>query len=128
VVNMLAAKRRLNLAIVQGPADHETVRAFEAACTVKGSVVRDRSITDVAALAQRADLVLCNDTGVMHVACAAGARVLGIFGPTDPVRWAPRSPGLRIVRAPAGDLRALEPATVVREAEEYLRISNAGSA
>ena len=63
----------------------------------------------------------------MHVACAAGARVLAIFGLTDPVRWAPRSPGLRIVRAPGGDLRALEPATVAREAEDYLRVSNASS-
>jgi heptosyltransferase II len=128
VVDALARAWALSLAIVQGPADAETVRAFEAACGVRGTVVRGRSITDVAALMQRADLVLCNDTGVMHVACAAGARVLGIFGPTDPVRWAPRSPGLRIVRAPGGDLRALEPAMVVREAENYPGIRSAGSA
>jgi heptosyltransferase-2 len=128
VVDTLARDRALSLVVVQGPADAESVRAFAAACHVEGQVVSARSITDVAALMQRADLVLCNDTGVMHVACAAGARVLGIFGPTDPVRWAPRSPGLRIVRAPGGDLRALEPADVVREAEEYLRITRAGSA
>jgi heptosyltransferase-2 len=128
VVNTLAERRELSLAIIQGPADAESVRAFEAACHVAGARVQGRSITDVAALMQRADLVLCNDTGVMHVACAAGARVLGIFGPTDPVRWAPRSPGLRVVRAPGGDLRALTPETVVREALDYLRISNAGSA
>jgi ADP-heptose:LPS heptosyltransferase len=63
VVNTLAGTRELSLAIVQGPADADTVRAFEAACHVKGSVVRGRSITDVAALMKRADLVLCNDTG-----------------------------------------------------------------
>jgi len=128
VVDRLARDSALSLVVVQGPADAESVRAFTAACHVKGAVVHDQSITDVAALMQRADLVLCNDTGVMHVACAAGARVLGIFGPTDPVRWAPRSPGLRIVRAPGGDLRALQPADVAREAEEYLRITRAGSA
>ncbi len=128
VVNTLAERRELSLAIIQGPADGETVRAFEAACHVGGTRVHGRSITDVAALTQRADLVLCNDTGVMHVACAAGARVLGIFGPTDPVRWAPRSPGLRVVRAPGGDLSALTPETVAREALNYLRISSADSA
>jgi heptosyltransferase-2 len=128
VVNMLAERRSLTLVVVQGPADAATVDAFTGACHVSGTVVRGRSITDVAALMQRADLVLCNDTGVMHVACAAGARVLGIFGPTDPVRWAPRSPGLRIVRAPGGDLRALQPAAVAREAQDYLAASHVGSA
>jgi ADP-heptose:LPS heptosyltransferase len=128
VVNALAQTTPVSVAVVQGPADAGTARAFEQACHVRGTLVRGRSITDVAALMKRADLVVCNDTGVMHVACAAGARVLGIFGPTDPVRWAPRSPGLRVVRAPGGDLRALEPESVVREAISYLRISNAGSA
>lgn len=128
VVNTLARAHEITLVVIQGPADAAAVEAFARACEIAGTVVKGRSITDVAALMQRADLVLCNDTGVMHVACAAGARVLGIFGPTDPVRWAPRSPGLRIVRAPGGDLRALSPETVVREAEEYLRITRAGSA
>jgi heptosyltransferase-2 len=126
VVDALSGGRALSLAVVEGPADAGAVRRFETACRVRGTIVRGRSITDVAALLKRADLVLCNDTGVMHVACAAGARVLGIFGPTDPVRWAPRSPGLRVVRAPGGDLGALEPSVVAREAEEYLSAGNAG--
>jgi heptosyltransferase-2 len=127
VVDALARSGPVSLAIVRGPADADSVRVFEAVCGVRGVVVSGRPITDVAALLRRADLVLCNDTGVMHVACAAGARVLGVFGPTDPVRWAPRSPGLRVVRAPGGDLRALTPEEVVREATECL-ISNAGLA
>jgi ADP-heptose:LPS heptosyltransferase len=128
VVNRLARDSALSLVIIQGPADAETVKAFQSACEIPGYVVSGRSITDVAALLKRADLVVCNDTGVMHVACAAGARVLAIFGLTDPVRWAPRSPGLRVVRAPEGDLRSLEPETVAREAESYLEVNNAGSA
>ncbi len=128
VVDMLARNHALSLIVAQGPADGATVAAFTAACGASGAVVRQRPITDVAALARRADLVLCNDTGVMHVACAAGARVLAIFGLTDPVRWAPRSPGLRVVRAPGGDLRSLQPQTVAREAENYLKLNSAGSA
>jgi ADP-heptose:LPS heptosyltransferase len=120
VVDRLHAQRAVSLALVEGPADAASVRAFERACGVKGTVVRGRSITDVAALLRRADLVLCNDTGVMHVASAAGARVLSVFGPTDPVRWAPRCPGLRVVKAPGGDLRALTTAAVAERAVEYL--------
>lgn len=128
VVNALSAERATSMAVIQGPADASTVRAFTVACRLPGAVVVGRSITDVAALVKRADLVLCNDTGVMHVACAAGARVLGVFGPTDPVRWAPRSAGLRVVRAPDGNLHALSPETVADEVRKCLGISSAGKA
>lgn len=120
VVNQLAARRSVSLVVIEGPRDAMTVDAFQRACKVTGTVVRGHSISDVAALLQRADLVICNDTGVMHVACAAGARVLSIFGPTDPVRWAPLSPGLTIVRAPNGELAALSADEVAARAEELL--------
>jgi ADP-heptose:LPS heptosyltransferase len=54
----------------------------------------------------------------MHVAAAAGARVLAVFGPTDPVRWAPLCDGLTVVRAPGGDLRAVTAEMVVGKAGE----------
>jgi ADP-heptose:LPS heptosyltransferase len=83
-------------------------------------VVRGRGIGDVAALLTRADLVLCNDTGVMHVAVAAGARTLAVFGPTDPARWAPRRDCLDIVRSPLGRLGDLDPERVAARASELL--------
>ncbi len=122
VVDDLNSRRSLSLAIIEGPRDAEAVAAFARACGVAGMVVRGRSITDVAALLQRADLVLCNDTGVMHVAAAARARVLAVFGPTDPFRWAPRLDNLRIVRAPGGNLRALTPTMVASAAQNWLGI------
>lgn len=122
VVEDLHARKSATLAILEGPRDVETVARFQHACGLPGSIVRGRSITDVAALLRRADLVLCNDTGVMHVACAAGARVLAVFGPTDPFRWAPRCDNLRVVRASDGNLEALTPATVARAAAEWAGI------
>ncbi len=122
VVDDLNARRAASLVIIEGPRDAEAVASFQRACGVAGSVVRGRSITDVAALMRCADLVLCNDTGVMHVAAAAGARVVAVFGPTDPFRWAPRCDNLRIVRAPGGNLRSLTPAMVSNAAIEWLGI------
>jgi ADP-heptose:LPS heptosyltransferase len=69
---------------------------------------------------QNSDLVLCNDTGVMHVASAAGARTLAVFGPTDPVRWAPRCPNLHIVRAKDGNLAALSATQVFEKTMSVL--------
>ncbi|CPI22986.1 heptosyltransferase II [Bordetella pertussis] len=45
-----------------------------------------------AALAQRAALVVCNDSGVSHVAAAVDARQLTLFGVTRPGRTGPWSP------------------------------------
>jgi ADP-heptose:LPS heptosyltransferase len=69
---------------------------------------------------KRADLVLCNDTGIMHVSCAVGARTLAVFGPTDPKRWAPKSPNLYAVQAPQGRLEKLTEESVISKAWEIL--------
>jgi ADP-heptose:LPS heptosyltransferase len=120
VVDAVHRSRAVSLVVVEGPRDERAVASFTRACAVAGAVARARPISDVAALLARADLVICNDTGVMHVAAAAGARVLAVFGPTDPVRWAPRCGGLAIVRAPGGDLRSLSPEVVVEKALNLL--------
>ena len=53
-----------------------------------------------------------HDSGVSHLAAAAGARCLLLFGPSDPVIWAPANHEIKIVRAPEGDLRKLTFQTV----------------
>lgn len=42
-----------------------------------------------AALAAQSSLVICNDSGVSHLAAAMGARQLTLFGVTDPARTGP---------------------------------------
>lgn len=130
VVERLVAHTRLSVFVIEGPRDAEPVERFRSLIRSPSTGVRGRMIGDVAALMQRSDLVLCNDTGIMHVASAAGARTLAVFGPTDPVRWAPRCPNLHIVRAPDGKLQALDPEAVFEAAADLLgrsgRISREG--
>jgi heptosyltransferase I len=47
------------------------------------------SLPRLAALAARSSLFLSNDTGPLHLAAAAGARVVGIYTCTDPRRTGP---------------------------------------
>lgn len=64
-----------------------------------------------------------HDSGISHLAAAAGARSLLLFGPTDPAIWAPQNENARIIRAPDGDLAQLDVATVKRAlAQELMRI------
>ncbi len=120
VVNRLAEERRINLCVIEGPRDSDPVDAFCRVARTACAKLQGRPIGDVAAVLKRADLVICNDTGVMHVACAAGATTLGIFGPTDPARWAPRCSNLHVVRAESGRLAELTPETVYEKARALL--------
>jgi ADP-heptose:LPS heptosyltransferase len=68
------------------------------------------SLTSLAAIMQRADWVVANDSGPLHLAAALQVRTLGVFGPTDPQRhgpWPLNSPTNYIIQAPVGDLRLL---------------------
>jgi heptosyltransferase-2 len=40
------------------------------------------SLQETAAVVKRADLLITNDTGVMHIGAATGRRIVAIFGPT----------------------------------------------
>lgn len=51
------------------------------------------SLSEVAALLKKAGLVVCNDSGLMHLADAVGARIIAIFGPTHPEEKKPLSAG-----------------------------------
>ena len=52
------------------------------------------------ALLARARLFVGNDSGLMHLAAAAGAPTLGLFGPTPDRRYAPWGPRAATVRTP----------------------------
>ena len=49
-------------------------------------------------LARRARVMVAADTGPLHIACAVGTPVVGIFGPTDPARNGPFHPDDGVVR------------------------------
>ena len=58
----------------------------------------ETSLKELAALAALSDLFITTDTGPMHLAAAAGAKVLALFGPTAPWRTGPYGTSAVIVR------------------------------
>jgi len=58
----------------------------------------ETTLRQTASLLRRCDLFVGNDTGPLHLAAAMGTPLVGIFGPTDERRFAPRGPHQRIVR------------------------------
>lgn len=53
-----------------------------------------------------------HDSGISHLAAAAGANCILLFGPTDPDVWAPMNENVRVLRAPGGRLSDLQIETV----------------
>jgi len=47
-------------------------------------------------------LFLGHDSGISHLAAAAGAPCVLLFGPTDPAVWGPANPGVRVIASPTG--------------------------
>ena len=52
-------------------------------------LVGQTPLVDLAAVLSRLQVLVTGDTGPMHLAAAVGTPVVGIFGPTDPARYAP---------------------------------------
>ena len=56
-------------------------------------------LTTAAAALGRCALFVGNDSGLMHIAAAAGAPTLGLFGPSRPENYAPWGPRGAVARA-----------------------------
>jgi hypothetical protein len=84
----LAARvaNRIRSIVAIGPAEREMRSFFESR---KLCVMSELELGEVAGLAALARCFIGNDSGVSHLAAAAGARGIAIFGPTDPSRWGP---------------------------------------
>ena len=58
------------------------------------------SLAQLVALTRRTALAIGGDTGPIHLACALGRPVVGIYGPTDPARNGPYGTRFRVLRNP----------------------------
>jgi heptosyltransferase III len=59
--------------------------------------VRIDNLYELGCWIRTARIYIGNDSGITHLAAAAGTRVVAIFGPTDPAVWAPRGERVRVV-------------------------------
>jgi heptosyltransferase-3 len=68
------------------------------------NAVRIDNLFDVACWLATARVYIGNDSGITHLAAAAGVPVVAIFGPTDPAVWVPRGDRVRVVSGSLADI------------------------
>jgi len=81
-------ERGFEVLLIGGNTDKEIEKAIlkEVKCI---STIGKTSLKESAALLKKCDVVVCNDSGPMHLAAAVNKKVVSIFGPTHPSEKAP---------------------------------------
>ncbi|HEY7167145.1 MAG TPA: glycosyltransferase family 9 protein [Candidatus Binatia bacterium] len=63
----------------------------------KALIAENLPLDRLAALLRTLDVYLGNDSGVTHLAAAAGVSTMALFGPSAVARWAPRGPRVSVI-------------------------------
>ncbi len=81
-----------------GPGEENLAQRVMRAAGEPPPVALPLALGPLMALLRRAKFVVSADTGPLHLACALGAAVVGLYGPTDPARNGPYSDADVVVR------------------------------
>lgn len=100
-VNTLAEHHAIRVVLTGGETDRELAdrikERVQPAIPVVDLVGR-QDLLELASVLEHVDVMIGCDTGPMHLASALGTPVVGVFGPSDPSRYAPLGSLTRIVR------------------------------
>jgi heptosyltransferase III len=113
--------KQLSLVVVSGESDKAQTAQLE--CDWKDCAVRfakNLPLPHLAAVLEHT-IFVGHDSGISHLAAAAGANCILLFGPTDPNVWAPRNENVHVLRAQSGRLKDLDIAQVRAAVRTALR-------
>jgi len=97
IANRLISNFGYKIILLYGPGEKDLADQF--ADSVDNSVVfAPDSLRHLASLLNLCNLVICNDSGPMHIASALNRPIVAIFGPTDHIRWMPLGEHVTVVR------------------------------
>jgi lipopolysaccharide heptosyltransferase I len=89
LIRLWEASRRETIILTGSPAEENLINEIVRTAEAQRARYLPTTLVQFIALARRARLFIGGDTGPMHLAAAVGTPIVGIFGPTDPVRNGP---------------------------------------
>ncbi len=99
LADRLAAEKKAVVIFTGSPDDRAVIDRILSMMREKAlNWAGETTLKELAALASVSELFITTDTGPMHLAAAAGARVVALFGPTAPWRTGPYGASHIIVR------------------------------
>lgn len=112
------------IVLVGGEADSQILEFLGRNWEFTPLLARDFPLPHLAALLGRSALFVGHDSGISHLAAAAGAKCVLLFGPTNPNVWAPANPGVRVVSAPDGKLSSISLQALEKQVFDALGAGN----
>jgi ADP-heptose:LPS heptosyltransferase len=101
------------LMVLGGPEDAKLAKGLRDVVVRRQfiNLTEDIDLLTAHACLKRARLFIGNDSGTMHLAAAAGAPTLGLFGPSDEQLYGPWGAHVRVARGPRSyeQIRAVDP-------------------
>ena len=102
--------------LISGEADTEVAEQMRPLIsTAKLRLCANRSLWDLVDELSQAALFVGHDSGVTHLAAAAGIPTVALFGPTDPTIWAPNGNHVIVIKSPDGTMPGLSVETVLEK-------------
>ena len=98
LTDRLARQYNATILLLRGPEEAELVHNIQEAMQSNAITYAPETIRELGALLSCCNVIVCNDSGPMHLAAALDVPTVAIFGPTDYVAWHPLSENASIVR------------------------------
>ena len=112
VKDLQTRQPNIPVAVIQGPDDGEFIESLLTLCpTLK--VISPTDIGKLAATIAGANLMLCTNSGPMHLAVAVGTYTIALFGPSDPAKLLPNNGRAIAVKSRTGKLADIPPSDVL---------------
>ena len=110
VCDQLQREGLASVTLIAGPAEHAVVTTIRERMQTPVTVINEQvSIVQLAALFQCFDLLLCHDSGPMHLATAVGLPVVALFGSQNINEWRPLGAGNTALQPPLPCLNCVAP-------------------
>ncbi|MEB3118122.1 MAG: glycosyltransferase family 9 protein [Limnothrix sp.] len=109
------AKPELPIVLVKGPDDTDFVATLQAACPSL-KLVAPNNIGQLAAMTAGANVMLCGDSGPMHISVALGTYTIALFGPTDPAKLLPPGDDRFVaIKSPTDRMSDIPPSAILEK-------------
>lgn len=93
-----AEKHNVKIVIIGSAAERKLVEGIVSMMKIKPAFIVGESIEVVAGVISALDLLICNNSGPLHIACALSTPTVSTMGPTVPHLWWPLGTENTVVR------------------------------
>ncbi len=98
VADRLIEKYKARIVLMGGPKEEKIIQQISTHMANQPLVFLDHPLGELLALLQSCHLLICNNSGPLHMASASGTLTVSTMGPTLPERWQPQGEKHIVIR------------------------------